>query len=268
MTWGTDMKLLWLILIPSFAQAFTLNNSIGARFGENSVSVRVGINPTPCDNIDLDEVTGMLSAAINDYWNTVPTSRLKLTDGGSYNTADDDFHTGELCLTGGICGGTPVPGVSDIVVTCNKNSSNFTAGSLLALTLPNVIRGKDIRGAVILLNDLSTTFDQLSYDKKVAVISHEIGHAIGLGHSEERAALMYYAVVPQRNSLGQDDIDGVTYLYPMQFDVFGAGCFLGSTADTPTTGGGSFWPTALLGLVLALVLKSRSKKSRAASFRA
>lgn len=261
-------KLITLILIPSLAHAFTLNNSIGARFKDDEVKVRVGINPTACTNVDLDEVAGMLDEAVDDFWNTVPSSRLTLKPDGSYQTGDNNYRTGELCLIGGSCGGTAVPAVTDIVITCNTNATNFPGGSsLLALTLPNVISGKDIKGAVVLINDTNANFDNLPRHKKVAVIAHEIGHALGLGHSEEKAALMYYSVVPKRESLGQDDIDGITYLYAVQMDMFGYGCFLGSLAlnkdDDDQTGGGSFWATALLGLFLALLF--RPKKSSEAS---
>lgn len=262
------MKLILALLLPTLAHAFTLNNSIGARFKDEKVNVRVGINPTACTNVDLNEVASLVGEAVDEFWNKVPSSRLELKDGGSFQTGDDDFWNGELCLIGGTCGATVIPGVSDIVITCNQNATNFTAGSLLALTLPNVIRGKNIQGAVVIINDTSTTFDQLSRDKKVAVIAHELGHAIGLGHSEEKSALMYFAVVPKRSSLGQDDIDGVTYLYPVQLDVFGAGCFLGSIAassDDDSQGPGTFWPTAIVGLVIALVLGRKSKKSIAES---
>ena len=263
------MKSLWTLALwlPLTASAYTLNNTIGARFKDDDVKVRVGINPTACANVDLNELSGLIDDSVDKFWNTVPTSRLNLKASSSDNTGDDDYLTGELCLTGSTCGGTPVPGPDDILITCNNNGTNFPGGSsLLALTLPNVISGKNIKGAVVLINDTNTAFDDLSRDKKVAVIAHELGHAIGLGHSEKSEALMYYAVVPRRESLSHDDIVGLTYLYPVKMDMFGAGCFLGSVAITgqgggPGTGGSAFWPTALLGLLLALMFGRRLKKS-------
>ncbi len=264
------MKFLFsFLLLPTLAQAFTLNNSIGARFKEKEVNVRVGMNPTPCDNVDLDEVSGLLSEAMDNFWNKVSTSRLELKTSGSENTGDDNYWTGELCLSGGACGGTPIPAPNDIIVTCNKNTTNFPGGSsLLALTLPNDISGKDIKGAVVLINDTNGSFGALSSKDKVAVIAHEVGHAIGLGHSEESSALMFYKVVPTRTNLGRDDRLGVTYLYPVQVDLFGAGCFLGTistlkSGDGDGDGGGTntFWPTALMGLLLALVFKRTKKET-------
>jgi len=276
------MRFLILLLLPTLAHAFTLNNSIGARFKDDSVSVRVGVNPTPCSNVDLDEVAALLNEALDDFWNTVPTSRLQLKSDGSENTGDDNYRTGYLCLIGGSCAGTPVPETRDIIVTCNNNTTNFPGGSsLLALTLPNVIKGKDIEGAVVLINDTNDSFDSLSRDKKIGVIAHEIGHAIGLGHSDETAALMFYRVVPVRDNLGRDDIKGVTYLYGSQMDLFGAGCFLGSVSmknghdhnhdhdkTPPPTGGAENFLLTFLAGVIAMALLLRFKPSFSASSRA
>ncbi|MCE3014094.1 MAG: M57 family metalloprotease [Proteobacteria bacterium] len=249
------MKFILLILLPTLAHAFTLNNSIGARYKEDKVQVRAGLNSN-CVNVDMQEVAGLIDAAIKDFWNTVPTSRLQLEDGGSFSVADT-FVNNELCLIGGACGGAAIPAVTDIVITCNSNATNFPGGSnLLALTLPTVISGKDIKGSVVIINEGSTTFKNLNTNQKISVISHEIGHAIGLGHSDDRSSLMFFSVVPVRNDLGRDDIDGVTYLYPVQGDLFGLGCFLGSTDS-----GSGMWPTALLGFLLAIFFGRRFRRT-------
>lgn len=47
------------------------------------------------------------------------------------------------------------------------------------------------------------------------VLAHEIGHILGLGHSHDSNALMYFdASAKNTLRLAQDDIDGLTYLYP------------------------------------------------------
>jgi hypothetical protein len=58
---------------------------------------------------------------------------------------------------------------------------------------------------------------------------------------------MYYATVDLRQSLGSDDIDGVTYLYPKQAPVSCAS--ISGKTDLPK-GGASF----LLGLALASII--------------
>ena len=51
------------------------------------------------------------------------------------------------------------------------------------------------------------------------VLGHENGHFVGLGHSDDSKALMYPSYQGERcspNTLGEDDIEGATYLYPTQ----------------------------------------------------
>ncbi|BFZ19011.1 hypothetical protein BsWGS_22050 [Bradybaena similaris] len=54
--------------------------------------------------------------------------------------------------------------------------------------------------------------DWKDYNSLLGVAVHELGHSMGLGHSEDESAIMYpvYRDVVQ---LGQDDIDGITLMY-------------------------------------------------------
>ncbi len=268
------MKVFFLLIalaLPAFADpGWTLTNSVGARFKSDKVQVRVANLAGGCaaSGLTPDDLVGLIGPAIRDFWNTVPTSRLELKDGGFLDTTDDDFTDGELCLHDGNCGGTPIPAVSDIVITCNTNATNFPGGSsLLALTLPTSLSGKDIRGAIVAINATNGSFAALSREKQIAVLAHEIGHAIGLGHTGVQANLMYYTVVPQRARLGQGDIDGLTWLYPVQLDMFGFGCLMG-TVGAPGDGAGpppppNAWIGSLgLGLTLALLWGKRRRKLR------
>lgn len=237
-------------LFVNVAHAWTLNNNFGASFKDPKVNVYVdGGTVCPLNTMTVSELESMIPPAVDEFWNKIPTSNLEL-DAAGFSDPVFTMNKGRLCsptdadcITAGTAAGndgTPedglIPPVSNIVIACNDNPLNFGGSNVLAVTIPNQFSGKKITGAIILINEHpSGTFGALSRDDKIAVIAHEIGHAIGLGHSEERAALMYYRTVNLRKNLGQDDIDGVSYLYPMQFDAGGllGGCGTISDGKNP-----------------------------------
>ncbi|HEY8269938.1 MAG TPA: matrixin family metalloprotease [Pseudobdellovibrionaceae bacterium] len=70
------------------------------------------------------------------------------------------------------------------------------------------------------------------------ILAHEIGHLLGLGHSASTKALMYYDASAKTSlSLSQDDIDGISYLYPsdeMSSGKYG-GCGLVTNVSPPNS---------------------------------
>jgi len=66
----------------------------------------------------------------------------------------------------------------------------------------------------------------------VVVAAHELGHAIGLGHSTDNSSLMSPAYIPHHRFLSPDDIAAVQALYPC-VDSCGSGGT--TTASTTTT---------------------------------
>jgi len=74
---------------------------------------------------------------------------------------------------------------------------------------------------------INTSADWGTFDL-TTVAAHEFGHAAGLGHSGDQTALMWAYYTGPRNPdyLGQDDIAGITALYPAS-----SGGDSGSTSD-------------------------------------
>ena len=57
------------------------------------------------------------------------------------------------------------------------------------------------------------------------IIAHEVGHLLGLGHTQYEPSLMYYSIGEKKYlRLSQDDMDGLSFLYPRN-ELGGDGLF-------------------------------------------
>ena len=234
------------ILVMNFifsvsAFAYTFNNNFSASFGNDKVKILIAEDTTCFEaGLTTDELIDLIKPAIKKFWNTVPTSALRLKYGGIASRIGNDINVDRLCApTDNPCidnaGGPLIPPVKNILIACNNNALNFPTTSILAVTVPNHFSGSTIKGSVILINDRNgTAFADLSKSDQISVIAHEIGHAIGLGHSDDSAALMYYRTVDHRSKLGQDDVDGVSYLYPIHGDAYGCTSIAGLIKNKST----------------------------------
>lgn len=235
--------------------SFTLNTSSGASFPSDEV--KVNIASYSCSNLSItnDELLSLIDDAVDLYWNTSPTSTLELVTGSQVDVNQTDFQTGLICQSGTNCTPNEALKVSNnILIACNSNATNYgSISSVLAVTVPNNVSGGSINGALILLNDSSSNpFINKSRGEKAAIIAHEIGHAIGLGHSQFDSNLMYYQSVSTRQALGWDDIDGVTYLYPAEQPFGGCGTIEFEQSN-------KLFLTFLATLIIVLVMISRLK---------
>jgi hypothetical protein len=208
------------LLFSSVAKAFTLNTNFNAGFSDNEIKYYVTSNST-CLNagVSASELLSIAEDAAKKFWNTVPTSAMRLKKGGILTTTENLYLTGVLCVTDSVTScdpATTIPKVNNIVIACNNETGkNFPNSNYYALSVPNHFSKKKIKGSVILINDSGNTqFDKLSRAEMVNILAHEFGHAVGLGHSKDEAALMFSRHFKSRNYLGQDDIDGISYLYP------------------------------------------------------
>lgn len=253
------IKFIIPFLFATQVYAFTLNTNINANFDDSEVKIYVTSNST-CTNagISNSELLSIAVDAANKFWNKVPSSYLRLKEGGTLSTTDSKFLSGILCVTDSDTScdtATSVPKVTDIVIACNSDTTkNFTSSSYYALTVPNNFSSKKIKGSVILVNDSTNTqFDKLSREEMVNVIGHELGHAVGLGHTKDKAALMYYSEFFSRHRLGQDDIDGITYLYPNKLhgcsSIFGTINTIGNDSDFPPPSASSFIFQLIFGML-------------------
>jgi hypothetical protein len=197
--------------------AFTLSNSSGIKGWANN-EVTIVVNTANCPN-GVD-VVALIKDAM-DVWNNVPTSSLKVKYGGSTTSTTD---------------GNPV------VAYCETNFQAVTGAN--QNETPGVARGNGnsqlVTGLLILNASVGTAnIANVSRIGLEVVVAHEIGHVLGLGHSQSANALMYYTYSLKTDlNLAQDDIDGISYLYPSdEFkDNEFAGCGLIKNIPPPSSG--------------------------------
>lgn len=256
---GRLILLLTLLSHPLFA--FTLNNNVGAAFEKDEVSVNVASHS--CSNIGItnDELLSIAEEAVDLFWNRVHSSRLQLKR-GSLTSVSTSFQTGLICNNDPQAGcsiNSSLAVSSDILISCNTNATNFSnSNSVLMVTVPNNVSGDNILGALILINDTAgNSFQGLSRAEKVSSVAHEIGHAIGLGHTGLEQNLMYFQSMSTREALGHDDVDGITYLYPVEQPIGGCGTI--DFNEGPGSPGKSL-PYFLLAFVMTLLFGSALKK--------
>lgn len=209
------------LLLSTVTYGFTLNSSTNPNFrGWDNPEIRFNLNLTNCP-VGVD-VRGIIDDALA-VWNNVPSSRIHLSVNG--DTTSTTY-------------GDP------ITVVCDTNYMSGTPGAQDGSPGAAVVQptnGDAITSGIMYLNASSgrANIANLSRSLVAVVLAHEIGHLLGLGHSQDINALMYYdASLKTTLGLAQDDVDGVTYLYPR--DELGKdkplGCASIQSPKPPTTG--------------------------------
>lgn len=247
------MRFLLNCLTASFAlsaTAFTV--TIPGVFGYTADPVVLHINPTNCPASIVDDT----NAAI-DLWNSAPTSGLKL-ELGANTTSDVSTYKDFSFSDTQIVIGCSTNFNSDKNGGCDSTCLDFTIAVGSAASIGSHL----VKGQVTINMNVGAggNYANKTSVQKQIVLAHELGHALGLGHTDYEPALMYYNIGSKENlALSQDDIDGITYLYAREEtgDQLPLGC--GTVLTGPPT---VFLMLGLFGLpfLFWLFLRIRPKR--------
>ena len=214
-----------LSLLVQNTHGFVLLSANPPRFPSGSITIKV--NKDNCSNLTdtYTDIEALLKEAVDEYWNQVYTSSINFKVGENIDVTDNNA--------------TALFNAADnfIAVGCAEASSTntFAAASLGCSTLNGTCI--NAKGYLYVNNKSGSVWENAARQTKIAILAHELGHAIGIGHSDKSYALMYFAT---NNSdiqyyLSEDDADAVTFLYPDDPELLGLGGNCGAVASTPGT---------------------------------
>jgi hypothetical protein len=240
------MKIL-LFLLSFQSMAFTLVSSPPTKYPVNEITVDVSNDSCAGAGITTATLVDLVEEAAEEYWNRVTTSALEIKRGSQTSISLNSAST--------IGAAAAQTTANKIIVGCSTNTTLFPSPSSdNTLGVGGIGNFSDgVKGAFLV--NANGNFINQGQSERLAVIAHELGHALGLGHSSDEIALMYYAVGGKvQERLTMDDKDGLTYLYPNE-DALPASC--GTVVfDDGQGGGGSFLLTSLA-LMLLLLAKEK-----------
>ncbi len=153
-------------------------------------------------------------------WTDPPAASIVLTFAGTRNVAIDDASAGDPYCTAGNQGvglitfGDPLDELPDGVLAI---------GGGCASAATHVVNGQVFNAfthGLVVMNDDVALEGFRTAPNITRILEHEVGHAIGMGHTDQGAGNIMYAsccagTMPIPPAIGPDDLAGLTFIYPM-----------------------------------------------------
>jgi hypothetical protein len=196
------MKKIFILLISSPLFGWTLLT--GSLKGWNTKTLAIGVNTQDCTLSD-GEIHSIVDDAIH-AWNGIPMADLILSRRESTTAVSE------------VLNGTAIDAP---VIVCDPSfESNIGSSSVVPGVTLGVQLGSDyhiVQGGMVLNAQAGAgaEISNFTHDEMVIVVAHELGHALGLGHSGDPQSLMYFSISGKTKAqITEDDMDGMAFLYP------------------------------------------------------